>query len=201
MLDRLDEALLAEARARYFHLTEAVLREPIGARTLLDKNPELTLLIPVIARVFPETKIVFALRDPRDVCLSCFMQALPMNSVSVSYLTLEQTCRKYAVVMRSWLTVRPLLANPWMETRYEDTVTGLEGEARRLLEFLGLPWEDKVLKFYEHARKKHVRSPTYEAVTKPVHSGAVGRWRHYEKFFEPHADVLEPLVREFGYDL
>ena len=200
MLDGLPDEQMADARERYFQLSETFLREPIGARILLDKNPELTLLIPVIARVFPEVRIIFALRDPRDVCLSCFMQALPMNSVSVSYLTLEETCRKYATVMKSWLALRPMLTCRWTETRYEDNVADLEGEARRLLEFLGLSWDDKVLKFYEHARQKHVRSPTYEAVTKPVYSGAVGRWRHYQKFFEPHLEVLAPFVREFGYE-
>lgn len=199
MLDRLGEPELAAARERYFRLSEAVLREPVGGRILLDKNPELTLLIPVIARVFPQVKIVFAQRDPRDVCLSCFMQALPMNSVSVSYLSLKETCEKYASVMGSWLAIRPLLPGGWTETRYEDNVADLEAESRRLLEFLGLPWDADVLEFYEHARQKHVRSPTYEAVTQPVHSGAIGRWRHYEKYFEPLLETLEPFVTEFGY--
>ena len=199
MLDRVQGEHLADARERYFRLSEAVLREPVAGRILLDKNPELTLLIPVIARVFPEIRILLALRDPRDVCLSCFMQPLPMNSVSVSYLDLRETCKKYAEAMRSWIAVRPLLRCEWAETRYEDNVSDLECEARHLLAFLDLPWDDKILRFHEHARQKHVRSPTYEAVTQPVHSGAVGRWRNYEKYFEPCLEVLEPLLHEFGY--
>ena len=62
---------------------EGALREPINGRVLIDKNPELTLLLPLVARVFPEMKVVFALRDPRDVVISCFTQQLPLNPVSV----------------------------------------------------------------------------------------------------------------------
>ena len=199
MLDQSDPEHLQHARATYLRMTEAFMREPIGGRVLLDKNPELTMILPAIVRMFPEIKVMVALRDPRDVCLSCFMQPLPMNSVSASYLSIESTFRKYSAVMTTWLHIRPMLQNPWMETRYEDNVANLEKEARTALEFLGLPWDPGVLKFYEHARQKHVRSPTYEAVTQPVHNRAVGRWHHYQKFIEPHLETLSPFVEAFGY--
>jgi hypothetical protein len=78
-------------------------------------------------------------------------------------------------------------------------VADLEREARKILDFLGLPWDDKVLKFYEHAREKIVRSPTYEDVTQPVYHRSVGRWQHYAKHFEPILETLQPYVKEFGY--
>jgi tetratricopeptide (TPR) repeat protein len=200
MLDQSTPEHLQQARAAYLRMTEAFLREPLDGRVLLDKNPELTMILPAIVRMFPEIKVIIALRDPRDVCLSCFMQPLPMNSVSASYLSIPGTFKKYAAVMDTWLHIRPMLRNPWIETCYEDNVADLEQEAARVLEFLGLPWDPKVLKFYEHARQKHVRSPTYEAVTQPVHNRAVGRWRNYEKYIEPHLGTLAPYVETFGYD-
>ena len=124
---------------------EGALRQPIGERLLLDKNPELTMLLPLVARVFPEMRILFAVRDPRDVVISCFVQQLPLNPVSVHYLTLESTAKKYARSMRAWLKIRDMLRNPWIEIRYEDMVADLEGQARKVLEFLGLPWDDVVL--------------------------------------------------------
>ncbi len=78
------------------------------------------------------------------------------------------------------MTVRESTRADWIEFRYEDTVADLEAQARRLLGFLELPWEESVLQFHRHAQDKLVRSPTYEAVTKPVHNKAVGRWRNYE---------------------
>lgn len=200
MLDQSDSEHIQQARSTYLRMTEAFLREPAGERVLLDKNPELTMILPAIVRMFPEVKVIFALRDPRDVCLSCFMQPLPMNSVSASYLSIESTFKKYAVVMDTWQHIRPMLRNPWVETRYEDNIANLEKEAAEVLKFLGLPWDARVLKFYEWARQKHVRSPTYEAVTQPVHSRAIGRWRNYQKFIEPHLDILSPYVSAFGYE-
>ena len=200
MLDQSDRGHLEQARSRYLRMTEAFLREPTDGRVLLDKNPELTMILPAIVRVFPEIRVIVALRDPRDVCLSCFMQPLPMNSVSVNYLSIESTFNKYATVMKTWLHLRPLLQNDWMESRYENNVANLKIEAAKTLEFLGLPWDPKVLKFYEHARDKHVRSPTYEAVTEPVHKRAVGRWSNYREFLEPHLGILEPFIEQFGYD-
>jgi hypothetical protein len=199
MLDRATQEDLATVRTTYWECMEAVVREPIGERMLLDKNPELTMLLPVVNRVFPEMKIIFALRDPRDVCLSCFMQPLPVNSVSVNFLSLQQTAQKYAMTMRSWLKIRSLTQSDWIEIRYEDVVADLEGEARRLLEFLGLPWDERVLEFDKHAQQKLVRSPTYEAVTKKIYTGSIGRWQNYAKPLEPCLEILQPFIDEFGY--
>lgn len=200
VLDSLTGKEIDGARRTYYHAMQGALREPIASRLLIDKNPELTMLLPVIARVFPEMRVLFALRDPRDVVVSCFMQRLPLNAVSVHYLSLEATAKKYAASMRAWLKIRPWIRNPWMEIRYEETVVDLEAQARRVLEFLQLPWDDRVLEYHRRAREKHVHSPTYEAVTRPVYSGAVGRWRNYARQLEPFLETLEPYVKAFGYD-
>lgn len=199
VLDRTSSEVLNQLRRDYRVGMEGALRQPIGDRLLIDKNPELTLLIPLVARVFPEMKIVFALRDPRDVVVSCFMQRLPLNAVSVNYLTLENTVKKYALIMRSWLKIRSMLRNPWIEVRYEDMVADLEGQARRVLEFLGLPWDEQVLQYHQRAQQKHVHSPTYEAVTKPIYTSSVARWRNYAQHLEPHLATLQPYIDAFGY--
>jgi len=94
----------------------------------------------------------------------------------------------------------PRMQNSYIEVRYEELVEDLESVSKRVLEFLGLPWDTRVLRFDEHARKKLVRSPTYADVTKPVFKGAIGRWRNYQKYLEPWSERLEPFVRAFGYE-
>jgi tetratricopeptide (TPR) repeat protein len=190
---------LIPLRRSYWSAMEAALREPMAGRLLLDKNPELTNLLPLVARVFPEMKVIVALRDPRDVVVSCFMQRLPLNAVSVNYLTLEATAEKYARSMRAWLKIRDILKNSWIEVRYEDTVADLERQARTVLGFLDLPWDDAVLQYQRRARSKHVHSPTYEAVTKPVYSSSIGRWKNYAGQLEPCQEILRPFVETFGY--
>ncbi len=127
------------------------------------------------------------------------MQPLFMNSISYNYLDLGATCRQYAAIMDSWLKIRDLLVNDWTELRYEDLVDDAEAESRRVLAFLGLPWDPQVLEFHQRARTRYVSSPTYEAVTQKIHRGAVGRWQNYAKYLEPHLEVLQPYVEAFGY--
>ena len=67
------------------------------------------------------------------------------------------------------------------------------------MEFLKLPWDPAVLGYRDRLKTKPVNSPTYEAVSQPLYTRAIGRWQNYAKYFEPVLPVLEPFVREFGY--
>jgi hypothetical protein len=199
-LDNIPAERLALQRERYLRYMSAALNEPINNRVHLDKNPTLTLLLPGMLRLFPETKCLIALRDPRDVIISCFMQYLPLNTNSVCFLTLERTARRYARDMGVWRDLREKLpSTSWLEVRYEDTVMSLEREARRALEFLNLHWEDTVLNYRERLKEKTVSSPTYEAVSKPLYTQAIGRWKNYQKYLEPCLDTLRPSIEAFGY--
>ncbi len=204
MLAGLDTAsiqTLREARERYFNSMSLCLGRPPGERLLIDKNPNLQVFILAFVRFFPEARLIVALRDPRDVVLSCFMQPhLPISAGSVNYLNLADTAAAYSRTMGIWQTLHPLIKNPCLEVRYEDMVEDLESVARKTLDFLGVPWDGRVLGFNEHARKKLVRSPTYADVTQPVYKRARGRWRNYQKYLEPHLDKLEPFVKAFGYE-
>lgn len=200
LLEWVPAAVRQQARATYWQQTEAIFDEPIGTRMLLDKNPGMMILLPLLNWSFPEMKMLIALRDPRDVILSCFMQKVPLTPISSNWLTLPDAAEYYARTMQTWLTVRGLTTSPWLEFRYEDVVADLETHARKILAFLELPWDDKVLRFYEHAREKMVRSPTYKDVTEPVYQRSVGRWQHYARHLEPILDKLQPFVKEFGYE-
>jgi len=200
VLDSAPPSLLRSSRENYFRFTELFIGKEIGDRLLIDKNPALNVLIPAVVRIFPETRFLIALRDPRDVCLSCFMQPLALNPVSSAYLSLEGTVNQYRSVMGFWRSILPKLPNPWIEVRYEDLVNDLEKESRRVLEFLALSWNPAVLSFYEHARKKPVRSPSYVDVVSPVYKRAVGRWRNYQAYLEPYLEKLDPFLKLLGYE-
>jgi tetratricopeptide (TPR) repeat protein len=187
-------------RARYFQAMEYLLGEPIGGRLHLDKNPAYNLTIPLVLRTLPEARLIVALRDPRDVVLSCYLRYLPLNAVSVRFLDPLRTAQRYALDMTAWLRFRQMIDTPWCEIRYEDTVGDVEGQARRALATLDLPWNGQVLNYRQRlADSKRVTSPSYEAVAKPIYTGAIGRWRNYQRLMEPTLATLELFVREFGY--
>ena len=204
MLAQLEGAsvdLQRKLRENYFRVMDLRLGTPIGSRLLVDKNPSYNALIPAYVRIFPETRFLVALRDPRDVVLSGFTQSfVPLTKGAAMGVTLEGMVDGYTQLMGPWLKLKPMLASPWLEVRYEDVVGDLESVSRRTLEFLGLAWDAGVLRFHEHATRRRIRTPTYADVTKPVFKTAMGRWRNYQKYFEPHLGKLEPFVKAFGYE-
>ncbi len=203
MLEVLESApvsRLHQSREDYFRFTELFLGQKLGDRMLVDKNPALNVLIPAAVRIFPEAKFLIALRDPRDVCLSCFMQPLSPNPVSSAYLSLEGTVTQYLSVMGFWRALQPRLHNPFLEVRYEELVDNLQSVSRRILEFLGITWDERVMRFNEHARGKPLRSPSYAEVSKPITRRAVGRWRNYRRHLDPYLSRLEPMARALGYE-
>jgi len=199
MLDELSYETILDQRERYLDTMEAIFGEPIGKRLHLDKNPPMILMIPAMKRLFPELKLILALRDPRDVVLSCFLRYLPLNPVSVCFLTIERTCDRYLLDMQAWLKIREMISGAWVEIRYEDAVEDLKREARRALETLELPWDDGVLNYRDRTMQKQVLSPTYEAVAQPIYRSAMGRWKNYQQQLGPILENLAPVVRALGY--
>jgi tetratricopeptide (TPR) repeat protein len=200
VLDRVDAKRLQAERARYRQTMEFFSGEAIGDRLLIDKNPAYNPVLPIMLRLFPELRIVVALRDPRDVVLSCYLRYLPLNPVSVRFLTIERTAERYAFDMTAWLRFRETIPAPWCEVRYEDVVADLEGQARRALDVLGVEWDEAVLKYRVRPQQSPVMSPTYESVAKPIYTTAIGRWRNYESFLAPVLPLLDPFVKAFGYN-
>ncbi|HWW01886.1 MAG TPA: sulfotransferase [Candidatus Acidoferrum sp.] len=198
-LDRLPPSRRAEMRQRY---VKSLLREAPGeptARVLLDKNPSPTMSLPVWLRVFPELKVIIALRDPRDVVISCFFLNIMLNATNVNFLSLERTTRHYADLMDVWLRLRDLGGFEWLESRYEDVVANLEPEGKRVTEFLGLLWHAEQARYYQNSRRKFLYAPTYHDVTQPVYQRAVGRWERYAQALEPLQARLAPYCNAFGY--
>jgi len=181
---------------------QALLRE-VGkdgaGKLLLDKNPSPTARLPLWLKVFPELQVLVALRDPRDVVLSCYFQNIPLNTTNVNFLSLERLAKHYADLMDIWLAVREWEGFAWLEVRYEDTVANLESEGRRVTEFLGLEWQADQARFYEKSRSKQLYSPTYQDVTRPVYDRSVARWQAYERYLAPILPALAPYCQKFGY--
>ncbi len=186
------------------HLYAQTLLLELGAsaegKLVVDKNPSPTARLPLWLRVFPELRVLIALRDPRDVVVSCYFQNIPLNADNVNFLSLDRVVKHYADLMDIWLAVRDWEGFAWIETRYEDTVADMEKEGRRVTEFLGLTWHEGQARFYDQSRRKQLYSPTYQDVTRPVYTRSIARWRAYEKYLAPILQALERYARAFGYD-
>ncbi len=198
-LNSFDAEQIAAGRSSYLRCTEAHLAQAINGRLLVEKDPSLTPDLPLPLRLFPESKVIFPIRDPRDICISYFFTIVPLNSISGHALDLKSTATFCAHSFEMWRHWRDALPCPKLEARYEQLVADPPGESRRLLDFLGLEWDERVLRFYEKSFSKGVRTPTYADVAQPIYKRASGRWKNYERHIESCMEILEPALREFGY--
>jgi tetratricopeptide (TPR) repeat protein len=194
-------ARLNVIRRRYIQAFLGELSDYREGQLLLDKNPSPTVRLRMWLRIFPELRVIMALRDPRDVVISCYFQNIPINPVNANFLSLERTARHYANLMDVWLAVRQWEGFSWIETRYEDTVANLDQEGRRVTEFLGLSWHKDQARFYEKSGQKRVFSPTYHDASQPVYKRSVARWTAYEKHLAPVLPILAPYCKALGYEV
>lgn len=177
-----------------------VANEPGAARPIfVDKLPLNLVLWPLIRRAFPSAKIILALRDPRDVILSAYQQRFGMNVAMAHLLRLDTAAAYYAAAMSLGMACWEREPERVCAVRYEDVVRDLEGEARRLTNFLGVPFDPAMLAFQRTAAARDVNTPSLRQVSQPLYTSSVGRWRAYAEDLAPALPVLAPWVQRLGY--
>jgi tetratricopeptide (TPR) repeat protein len=191
---------LAKWRAEYWQRVGRKSGDLAAGRTYVDKLPLNLAVMPVIHLLFPGAKFVFALRDPRDVIVSCFRSHFAVNAAMFQFLTLEGAARYYDAVMAIAELARERLPLDVHVVRYEYVVANLRNEASRLLGFLGLPWADGVLDHAGTASRREIFTPSATQVIRPLYTSAMGQWRRYANELAPVLPILEPWVRKFGYE-
>lgn len=198
-LATLTETELEKLRQVYFREVARYVDLKPG-NILVDKMPLNTTHAHIIWRLFPRSKILFAVRHPCDVCLSSYMQNFRVNEATATFLDLEEGAKVYAEVMRLWQDISRTLPLDYHRIRYEDLVADFENRTRALFDFLGLEWRDEVLGYAEHARKRGtVSTASYHQVTQPIYQHAKYRWKRYEKQLAPIIPTLQPFIEYFGY--
>ena len=199
-LDAIPFQQLLQSRERYVACSAAIEGEPIAGRRHLDKNPNHTSLAAGLLRLFPESRFLFAVRDPRDVIVSIYLRSFPLTEFSVNFLRLEDLVALYDAEMSNWMKFRELIPGQWTEVRYEEVVADFRTTMARVLDFLGLGWSDEVLGYRGKLEGRRVNSPSHDTVRQPIYSSATGRWRNYEELLAPVMSVLAPWLKRFRYD-
>jgi tetratricopeptide (TPR) repeat protein len=194
-----DAVQLRELRAAYWRSVAAAGIELAG-KVFVDKYPLNTLKLPLIARLFPDAKILFACRDPRDVVLSCFRRRFAMSAPLYELLTLEGAARYYDAVMQFLICMTSTLPLEICLVRHEDVVSEFRREMQRVCEFLGLDWHPAMGDFALRTQQRAVLTPSTAQLVRGLNTEGVGQWRRYRRQMEPVLPGLEPWVRRFYYD-
>lgn len=158
------------------------------ALRLVDKMPANFLYAGLIPLILSGARIIHCRRDPVDTCLSCYSKNFAGEQMFAYRLDeLGTFHRDYQALMDSLRKVMP--PERFLEVDYENVVDDLEGEARRLIAFVDMPWNDACLSF--HKTRRIVRTASVSQVRQPIYATSKGRWRR-------HASQLEPLLTAFG---
>jgi len=190
---------LQAGREVYLKFTSAIIDQAINDRMIIEKDPLITCDLALPLRLFPEARILMPLRDPRDVIVSYFFTMVPYGWSSSPATDIVESARFYHDVMRHWIHLRSRLPWDWLETRYEDMVANPPLQARRITEFLQIPFNESMIDPSNRTSQKFITTPTYDDITKPIHSQSVGKWKRYQKYLEPALPILESWAEEFGY--
>ncbi len=188
-----------QLRAVYRRLVGQTLPE-LGQRRLVDKNPLNMLCLPMILRLFPDACIVLCIRHPCDVLLSCSMQAFRSPAFRTMCASLPRLARGYTEAFTQCCRHLEVFKPRVLEWRYESVVADLDAAVARLGDFLEVGNASSMSRFAENARRKQfIATPSYAQVTQPLHTAAVGRWKHYREPFELVLPTLRPWLDRFGY--
>lgn len=192
---------LKAARDVYFETAQS--RTPLApGHLLVDKNPLAMNSLPAIRRLFPDARIILALRHPCDVVLSCFVTNFKLNDGMANFLRLDTAAELYDLSFRYFELARDVLRPPVHTIVYENIVADRNRELRPLFDLLGLDWHDSVLQHEETARSRgHIKTASYAQVVEPIYTRSAGRWQNYRAHLEPIIPILKPWAEKFGYEI
>jgi tetratricopeptide (TPR) repeat protein len=166
----------------------ALARHCADALRVVDKAPVNSTFLGVIHSVFPKARIIYMRRNPIDTCLSCYFQPLPVAlNFTMDLSDLAHYYREHQRLMAHWRAVLP--PGTILDVPYDELVADQEGWTRRILDFVGLDWDQRCLDFHTTARP--VATASYWQVRQRIYNDSVQRWRHYRKFIGPLLDLKE----------
>jgi len=180
---------------RYVDRLERLAPNPY--KRIVDKMPGNFTMVGLIHAILPKARIIHSRRHPVEVCLSCYrIHFAEGQQWSYNLRELGRYYKRYWNLMNDW---REQFPDAMLEVRYEDNVADVEGQARRLIDYLGLEWHDGCLEFYNTDRP--VMTASASQVRKPIYTTSTNRWRKYEKYLQPLLEELGDIVPQYEAEL
>lgn len=172
----------------------------VADKVFVDKYPLNSLKLPLIARLFPEAKVIFACRDPRDIVLSCFRHRFQMSAPIYELLSIEGAARYYDAVMALVVHATRVLSLDTCLVRHEDLVTEFAREMKRICTFLSLDWDPAMGDFALRAQFRSVLTPSTAQLVRGLNTEGLGHWHRYRSQLEPVLPILDHWIKRFYYD-
>jgi tetratricopeptide (TPR) repeat protein len=193
---RLPDDALQPYRQAYWR--RVAVAKASGAATLVDMDPLKGLKLPLIAKLFPQARIVVMRRDPRDVVLSCFRTVFAPTAAAYQFTSLEGVARHYDAMMRLQQDCFATLPLATFELRYPDLITDFDATTQALCDFTGVAWTEDLHRFDKTADRRGVSTASQTQVRRGLYDGR-DQWRRYADQLAPVLPILQPWIDAFGF--
>lgn len=195
---RMPDEALDPYRGAYWRRVSEEGFDPAG-RVFVDKHPFHSFKLPLIARLFPDARLIFARRDPRDTVLSCFRHRFQMSAPMYQMLSLQGAAELFVGAMRFAEASERVFGYETIPCTLEAIVADFDGETRRLCAALGLEWTEELRNFAAGIGRRDVLTPSGPQLARGLNAEGIGRWRDYSDQLAPTLPLLSPWVERFGY--
>ena len=187
LAEQLTAAITAQYAESYLAKMQALAEQ--GEQFVTNKLPHNFQQLGLFGILFPEAPVIHIKRDPRDNLLSIYFKNFSgYHDYAYDLKTLGHYYRFYERLMAHWLKVIP---NPVYSLQYEELVSDLPAKAREMADFIGVEWDEHMVRFYENERM--VQTASKWQVRQPLYSSSVARWKPYERHLKPMFDALGPV--------
>lgn len=196
-LGELDQDTADQMRLAYWRAVAAEGAD-VSGRVFVDMNPIRGIHLPVIARLFPDARVVVMRRDPRDVVWSCYRRHFAITQTGYIFSDLDSTARHYDALMGLMHECLARLPLPFHVVRYEDLVADFDGVTRRLCDFTGIGWTAETREFGQTALRRGVTTASVRQVRRGLFNGT-GQWRPYARHIAAILPIVQPWLDRYGY--
>ncbi len=184
---------------RQNYLKKIILNKDDEKKIIIDKLPLSIIELGFIKIIFPNSKIILAMRHPCDVITSCFFTSFKINDSMINFLKINDTIDFYNSVFSLFEIYQKEFNFEYTIAKYENIVNNFKYEITYLLKFLGLKYETKLKKFYLTAlNRPKISTPSYNQVINPLYQSSIGRWKNYEKISK-YKSKLNKWILKYGY--
>lgn len=170
----------------------------VAGKTFVDMDPLKTIRLPIIAKLFPEAKLLMMRRDPRDVVWSCFRTSFAPSSAANEFTDLSRAAQHYAAMMTLTDACLAVLPIDIHIVRYENLIADFDRTTKAVCDYLGIQWSVDLRRFDRTAATRDTRTASVAQVRKPLYNGT-GQWRVFSSQFEEVMPILQPWIDKFGY--
>ncbi|MDC3131653.1 sulfotransferase [Pelagibacteraceae bacterium] len=168
-------------------------------RIIIDKFPLTIIELGFVKCIFPNAKIILALRHPCDVIISCYFSSFKINDAMVNFLNWNNTINFYDEVFNLFEIYKNELNLEYLIVKYEDVICDLKSKAKEISRYLDIKYEDSMEKFYITARNRSkISTPSYSQVINPIYKSSVDRWKNYPNA-EDMKNRLSKWIKKFNY--